>query len=84
MNCSMTIFPSSFNQEALITLYASLPVSQFRKLTRNLASVFGSIYTCEQAFSCMKQNNSKFSSSITYVHLHDSDVNWHFKNGDKC
>jgi hypothetical protein len=65
---------SSFNQEALITFYASLPVSQssqFHKLAWNLASVFCSTYTCEQAFSCMKQNKSKFHSRITNVHLHD-------------
>jgi predicted PolB exonuclease-like 3'-5' exonuclease len=65
---------SSFNQEALITFYASLPLSRFsdlRKLARNLASVSGSTYTCEQAFSRMKQNKSKFRSRITDVHAHD-------------
>jgi hypothetical protein len=38
---------SSFNKEASVTFYASLPVSrcsQFRKAARNLASVFGSIF----------------------------------------
>jgi hypothetical protein len=54
-----SILHSSFNQEFLIAFYASLPVSQFSellKLAQNLASVFGSTYTREQAFSHMKQN----------------------------
>jgi hypothetical protein len=58
----------------LKTFYASLPVSRFselRKLARNLASAFGSTYTCEQAFSRMKQKKSKFHSRISDVHLHD-------------
>jgi hypothetical protein len=38
-----SILYSSFNQQALITICASLPISQFselRKLAQNLASVF--------------------------------------------
>jgi hypothetical protein len=62
---------SSFNQETLIIFYASLPVSQFSKLAWNLASLFGSTYTCGQAFSHMKQNKLKFHSTMTDVHLHD-------------
>jgi hypothetical protein len=37
----------------LITFYTSLPVSRFselRKTESNLSAVFGSTYTCEQAF----------------------------------
>jgi hypothetical protein len=69
-----SILYNSFNQEALITFYASLPVSWFSelcKLAQNLSSVFGSTYTCEQTFSCMKQNKFKFHSRITNVHLHN-------------
>jgi hypothetical protein len=65
---------SSFKREALITFYASVPIFMFSelwKLARNLASAFGSICTCEQDFSCMKQNKSKFRSRITDVHVHD-------------
>jgi hypothetical protein len=48
-----SILRSSFNQEALLTFYASLPVSrlsEFRKLARNLANVVGSTYTREEDF----------------------------------
>jgi hypothetical protein len=61
-------------QFCFIYFYASLLVSQFselRKLTRNLASLFGNTCTCEQAFSRTKQNKSKFLSRITDGHLHD-------------
>jgi hypothetical protein len=61
-------------QEALISFYASLPVSRvsdLRKLATNLASVFGSTCTCEQAFSRMEHNKSKLRSRITCVNLHD-------------
>jgi hypothetical protein len=60
-----SIFHSSFNQEALITFYASLPVSRFSelcKLPQNLASVFGTTYTCEKAFSDTKQNKVPFKN----------------------
>jgi hypothetical protein len=53
-----SILYSSFNQEALIMFYASLAVSQFSELRKsawNLASVFGSTFTCKQVFF-MKQN----------------------------
>jgi hypothetical protein len=33
--------------------------------------VFGSLYTCDQAFSGTKQNVSKFHSRITIMHLYD-------------
>jgi hypothetical protein len=33
--------------------------------------VFGSTYTCEQAFSRMNQNKSKYHSRIIDAHLHD-------------
>jgi len=36
--------------------------SMLRKLSRNLASAFGSTHTCEQAFKLLKQNKSKFRS----------------------
>jgi hypothetical protein len=52
-----SVLQSSLKQETLVTFYASLPVSHFselHKLEQNLASVFGSMYTCEQAFSHMK------------------------------
>jgi hypothetical protein len=54
---------SSSNQLVSITFYASLTASQFselRKSARNLASVLGSTYTCEQPFSYMKQKNLNF------------------------
>jgi hypothetical protein len=47
MQCD-SILRSGFNQEALITFYAPLSVSPFfdlLKLTRTLASAFGSTYT---------------------------------------
>jgi hypothetical protein len=47
-----SILHSSFNQEALINFYASLPVSWLPELCMlawNLASVFGSTHTCQQA-----------------------------------
>jgi len=34
--------------------------------------MFGGLYTCEQAFSHMKQNKFKFRSRITDVYLHDA------------
>jgi len=49
---------SSFNQEDLITFYASVPVPRFselRKLLRNLASAFGSACTREQIFFFMHE-----------------------------
>jgi hypothetical protein len=46
---------NSFNQEALTFLHASLPVSWYSELCK-LASAFDSTYTCEQAFSHIKQN----------------------------
>jgi len=49
-----------FKQEALITFYASLPVSRFselRQLTQNEASVFGSTCTCEQDFHVWNKTN---------------------------
>jgi hypothetical protein len=54
----MKILSSSFNQEALINFYSSLPYLGslgLQKLAQNLASVFGST-SCEQVFSWMKQN----------------------------
>jgi hypothetical protein len=48
----------SSNQLASITFYASLTASRFSELcksARNLASVLGSTYICEQPLSYMKQ-----------------------------
>jgi hypothetical protein len=60
LNCSMAQFCGVvLTRKILITFYASLPVfrlSQLRKLARNLATVLGSTYTCEQTFSRTKQN----------------------------
>jgi hypothetical protein len=67
-----SILHNSSNQETLITFHASLLVpwfSELCKLAWNLASVFGSTYTCEQAFHVW--NRTKFLSRITSVHLHD-------------
>jgi hypothetical protein len=63
-----SILHSSFNQEASITFYASLPVvSWLSQFWQNLSNVFGSTYKCKQAFSHMKQNRSKF---------HSRDMTW--------
>jgi len=76
LTCSMKILSDTFNQHSLFTFYASSPVSRFselRKFARNLASAFLSTYThtCEEISKGMKQNESKFRSTITNVHLHD-------------
>jgi hypothetical protein len=65
------LWGSSFNQVALITLYASLAVHGLWMIARNLASAFSITSTCEQALSRMAQNKPKFHSSINDVHLHD-------------
>jgi hypothetical protein len=70
----MTQFCRAVSTRKLFSFYVSLPFSQFselHKLAQNLASVFGSIYTCEQVISHMKQNKLRFCSRTTYVQLHD-------------
>jgi hypothetical protein len=74
LNCSTydPILRSSFNQEALITFYTSLPVSQFselRKLPRNFVSVFDSTYTFEQSFQVSAIFIVMFSSVFVAVEI---------------
>jgi hypothetical protein len=70
--CSVLYF-CSFNQEALITFYASLLVSlffEFHKLAWNLANVFDSTYTCEQAFHIWnKINQSSVQELLMCTHM---------------
>jgi hypothetical protein len=72
-----SILRNSFNQLAFITFCAILReprLSELRKLARNLESVFGGTYTrtCEQTFSCIKQNKLKFRPRISDVNLNDA------------
>jgi hypothetical protein len=70
-----SILRNSFNQLPFIIFHAILReprLSELRKLTRNLESVFGGTYTCEQTFACIKQNNVKFRLRISDVHLNDA------------
>jgi hypothetical protein len=62
----------SFNQEALITLYASLRFSQYVKLAQHFTALFGSTHACDQAFFTYDTKQIiSVRSRLTDVHLHD-------------
>jgi hypothetical protein len=60
LDCS--VLCSNFNQEDLITCYATLPVYQFPELVAHIHK--------KRITARMKQNKSKFRSRIVYLHLH--------------
>lgn len=65
-------FNECYKNGNVLPFYSALPEDDFkniRKFARNMVSVFGSTYVCEQAFSKMNFIKSKFRSSLTDEHL---------------
>ena len=65
---------ASFRDNTLIEFYKSLPQQKFVNLKDNAlvhASIFGSIYRCEQTFSQMKLNKSSTRNQLSDAHLED-------------
>jgi hypothetical protein len=53
-----------FNVVTLVDFYKSLSAEKFpcmKKFAGKMFSIFGSTYICEQSFSCLKINKSKYS-----------------------
>lgn len=65
-----TVFHDSHN---LVQLYSSLcgekKFSKVKYFSKQMLSVFGSTYTCEQTFSLMECRKNKYTSRLTYGHL---------------
>jgi hypothetical protein len=83
LNCNMTHFCVIISTRSFNYFLRFLLVSWFPKLAWNLWSVFCNTYACEQAFSHMKQNKSKFHSKIASVNLTWCRASWNFRNGTK-
>ena len=61
-----------FKSTSLLDFYSSLKVESFPNLrthAQKMLVLFGSTYICEQTFSVMKYNKSKYRSSLTDDHL---------------
>jgi hypothetical protein len=61
-----------FNTVTLVDFYKSLSAEKFpcvKKFAGKMFSIFGSTYICEQSFSCMKINKSKYRCSLTDINL---------------
>jgi hypothetical protein len=61
-----------FNAVTLVDFYKSLSAEKFpcmKKFAGKMFSIFGSTYICEQSFSCLKINKSKYRCSLTDINL---------------
>ncbi|XP_064411766.1 general transcription factor II-I repeat domain-containing protein 2A-like [Latimeria chalumnae] len=71
LQCDST-FKEKYNSEKLDELYASLSETKFpniRKVAQKILVLFGSTYVCEQTFSLLKCNKSRYRSQLTDQHL---------------
>lgn len=69
---SDALLAEHFKAVSLLDFYSSLKEENFPHLRRHAQKVlvlFGSTYICEQTFSVMKFNKSRYRSSITDEHL---------------
>jgi hypothetical protein len=61
-----------FNAVTLVDFYKSLSAEKFpcmKKFAGKMFSIFGSTYICEQSFSCLKINKSKYRCTLTGINL---------------
>nr|XP_014351190.1 PREDICTED: general transcription factor II-I repeat domain-containing protein 2-like [Latimeria chalumnae] len=71
LQCDST-FKEKYNSENLDEFYASLSETKFpniRKVAQKILVLFGSTYVCEQTFSLLKCNKSRYRSQLTDQHL---------------
>ncbi|XP_074513994.1 general transcription factor II-I repeat domain-containing protein 2A-like [Sebastes fasciatus] len=69
---SDTLLAEHFRSVSLLDFYSSLKEENFPHMRRHAQKIlvlFGSTYVCEQTFSVMKFNKSRYRSSITDDHL---------------
>lgn len=69
---SDSLLAENFKSVPLLDFYSSLNEDNFPNLRRHaqkLLVLFGSTYICEQTFSVMKLNKSRYRSSLTDEHL---------------
>ena len=69
---SETLLAEHFKSVSLLDFYSSLKEENFphmRRHAQKMLVLFGSTYICEQTFSVMKFNKSRYRSSLTDDHL---------------
>ena len=69
---SDTLLAEHFKSVSLLEFYSSLKEENFpymRRHAQKMLVLFGSTYICEQTFSVMKFNKSRYRSSLTDDHL---------------
>ena len=72
LTCSLTHFWQSTLSQSHYWIFTLLKEENFPHLRRHAQKIlvlFGSTYVCEQTFSVMKFNKSRYRSSITDDHL---------------
>ncbi|CAM5151232.1 unnamed protein product [Eretmochelys imbricata] len=71
LQCDSTL-KEKYNSEKLEEFYASLSETKFpniRKVTQKILVLFSSTYVCEQIFSLLNYNKSRYRSQLTDQHL---------------
>ena len=69
---SDAVLAEHFKSQPLLNFYSSLKQEKFRNIKRyaqKMFVLFGSTYICEQTFSVVKLNKSRYRSSLTDDHL---------------
>ena len=69
---SDAVLAEHFKSQPLLNFYSSLKQEKFPNIKRHAQKMFvlfGSTYICEQTFSVMKFNKSRYRSSLTDDHL---------------
>ena len=69
-----SLYKTKYGESSLQEFYKSLPKEKFKNLltmAKQIFSLFGSTYICEQTFSVMNYNKSKQRSLLTDGHLED-------------
>uniref|UniRef100_A0A8C0GVY3 HAT C-terminal dimerisation domain-containing protein n=1 Tax=Chelonoidis abingdonii TaxID=106734 RepID=A0A8C0GVY3_CHEAB len=78
LQCNSTL-KEKYNSEKLDEFYASLSETKFpniRKVAQKILVLFGSTYVCEQTFSLLNYNKSRYRSQLTDRHLSLVFLGW--------